>query len=183
MRRGRHWGDREAWSPEDRGERLRGGRHGGRRGMFDNTELQLLLLHLIAEKPRHGYELMRAIEDLSRGAYMPSPGIAYPTLSMLKDLGYITEAEAEAEHARRTFSITAEGRKHLDAHAPAVASLLQRLGAVASDRERTDAAPVRRAMQNLKSALFDKLATDVSRETVLSIAALIDEAAQKIERL
>jgi DNA-binding PadR family transcriptional regulator len=180
MRRGRHWGDRDAWSTEDRGEGRRGGRH-GRRGMFENAELQLLLLHLIQEKPRHGYELMRAIEDLSRGAYLPSPGIAYPTLSMLKDLGYVTEAEAEG--ARRTFAITPEGQKHLEANAPAIATLLQRLGAVASDRERTDAGPVRRAMQNLKTALYDKLAADGSRETALGIAALIDEAAQKIERL
>jgi DNA-binding PadR family transcriptional regulator len=149
--------------------------------LFDNAELQLLLLHLIEEKPRHGYELMRAIEDLSRGAYLPSPGIAYPTLSMLKDQGYVTEAEAEG--ARRTFAITPEGTKYLAAHAAEVTPLLQRLGAVGADRERTDAGPVRRAMQNLKSALYDKLAADGSRETALNIAALIDEAAQKIERL
>jgi DNA-binding PadR family transcriptional regulator len=149
--------------------------------MFDNRELQLLLLHVIDEKPRHGYELMRAIEELSHGAYAPSPGIAYPTLSLLKDLGLVTEAESD--QTRRTFAITAQGRAQLAENAAIVAALLQRLGAAAAVRERTDAAPVRRAMQSLKSALLDKLANDVPRETVLDIATLIDEAAQKIERL
>ena len=65
-----------------------GGRHGrgGRRRMFDSGELRLVLLKLIADQPRHGYDLIRAIEELTNGAYAPSPGVVYPTLTMLQRL-------------------------------------------------------------------------------------------------
>lgn len=149
--------------------------------MFDGGELRLILLHLINEESRHGYDLIRAIESLSRGAYAPSPGVIYPTLTMLRDMGFV--GEPDTDDKRKLFSITAEGKTHLAENAAVVKTLLDRLGAVAQVRERTDAAPVRRAMQNLKNALFDKLAAGADREVVLATAALIDDAAQKIERL
>jgi len=149
--------------------------------MFDGGELRLVLLHLINDEPRHGYDLIRAIESLSNGAYAPSPGVVYPTLTLLRDMGFV--GEPDTEDKRKLFSITPEGRAHLAENAASVATSLERLGAVAKVRERTDAAPVRRAMQNLKSVLLDKLGAGVDRETVLAIAASIDEAAHKIERL
>ncbi len=73
-----------------------GGRgRGGRRRMFDAGELRLVLLKLIADQPRHGYDLIRAIEELTHGAYAPSPGVVYPTLTMLQDMGLIEEAKGE----------------------------------------------------------------------------------------
>src|SRR4051812_30777633 len=62
------------------------GRHGGR--LFDYGELRLLVLAMIAEQPRHGYELMQVIEERTGGSYSPSPGVIYPTLSWLEDMGY-----------------------------------------------------------------------------------------------
>ena len=72
-----------------------GGRGGGRRRMFESGELRLVLLKLIADEPRHGYDLIRAIEELTGGEYAPSPGVVYPTLTMLQDMGLIEEAAGE----------------------------------------------------------------------------------------
>ena len=74
---------------------------GGRRRMFDGGELRLVLLKLIADEPRHGYDLIKAIEEMTGGAYAPSPGVVYPTVSMLEDIGFI--AERESEGAKKLF--------------------------------------------------------------------------------
>src|SRR3546814_11329261 len=99
-----------------------GGR--GRRRMFDGGELRLVLLKLIADDARHGYDLIREIEDLTGGAYAPSPGIVYPTLTLLGDMGSIEEQAAEG--TRKQFAITAAGRAHLDENAEEVAALMTR---------------------------------------------------------
>ena len=161
----------------------RDGEHGGRRRrVFDSGELQLVLLKLIADQPRHGYELIRAIEELTGGAYVPSPGVIYPTLTLLQDMGRIEEAEAEGP--RKPFAITADGTAELLAKKPEVDALFARLAELASMRERTDGGPVRRAMGNLRTVLLDRLGKDgVQSETMHEVAAILDEAARKIERL
>jgi DNA-binding PadR family transcriptional regulator len=165
------WGDSEE-----------GGRGGRRRRVFDSIELRLVLLKLIADQARHGYELIRAIEDLTGGAYAPSPGLVYPTLTMLQEMGQIEEAASDA--ARKAFAITAAGREHLAARQPEVEALFARLAALADARERSDGGPIRRAMQNLRTVLVNKLERDaVKIETVHAVAAIIDDAAQRIERL
>ncbi len=159
-----------------------GGRGGRRQRVFDSSELRLVLLKLIADQPRHGYELIRAIEDLTGGAYVPSPGVVYPTLTLLQEMGHI--AEAAADGARKSFAIAPEGSEHLASRKPEVEALFAGLAALADARERTDGGPVRRAMQNLKMVLMDKLErASVKSETIHDVAALIDEAARKIERL
>ncbi|HEY1413025.1 MAG TPA: PadR family transcriptional regulator, partial [Rhodopila sp.] len=101
---------------------------GGRRGsrLFDYGELRLLVLAMIAEQPRYGYELMKAIEERMGGSYSPSPGVIYPTLSWLEDMGY-TAAEAE-EAGRKRYRITAEGEAFLAANRSAVDDLQARVG-------------------------------------------------------
>ncbi|MDP9424003.1 MAG: PadR family transcriptional regulator, partial [Pseudomonadota bacterium] len=91
---------------------------GGRRGrerkrMFEGGELRLVLLKLIADQPRHGYELIKAIEEMTGGEYAPSPGIVYPTLTYLEEAGYVT---AQADGAKRLYSITGEGRAYLESN-------------------------------------------------------------------
>ena len=149
--------------------------------MFEGGELRLVLLNLIAQEPRHGYDLIRAIERLSRGAYAPSPGVIYPTLTLLQDMGLVGEPDTASQ--RKLFTIAPEGRALLEQNAGLVQTLLERLSAAGEVRERTEVAPVRRAMHNLKSVLFDKLSAGTDEATVLAVAAFIDEAAQKIERL
>jgi len=179
-RRGRHFGHRGRHGFGRDGEPGEG--RGRRRRVFDSGELQLVLLKLIADQPRHGYELIRAIEELTGGAYVPSPGVIYPTLTLLQDMGRIEEAAAEGP--RKAFAVTADGTAELVAKKPEVEALFARLAELASMRERTDGGPVRRAMGNLRTVLLDRLGRDgVQSETMHEVAAILDEAARKIERL
>ncbi len=175
-RHGRGEGGR-GWSEDGPGF----GRGGGRRRMFDGGELRLVLLKLIADKPRHGYDLIRAIEERTGGAYAPSPGIVYPTLTLLSEMGLIDEQLAEG--ARKQFAVTPEGTAHLAEHDAEVVAMLARLDALGAIRERTDAVPIRRAMHNLRSVLMSRLGDGLDKERMLEATALIDEAARKIERL
>ena len=178
--RGRHFGHRGRHGFGRDGEPGEG--RGRRRRVFDSGELQLVLLKLIADQPRHGYELIRAIEELTGGAYVPSPGVIYPTLTLLQDMGRIEEAAAEGP--RKAFAVTADGTAELLAKKPEVEALFARLAELASMRERTDGGPVRRAMGNLRTVLLDRLGRDgVQSETMHEVAAILDEAARKIERL
>jgi DNA-binding PadR family transcriptional regulator len=153
----------------------------GRR-MFDGGELRLVLLKLIEGGPRHGYDLIRAIEELTGGAYAPSPGVVYPTLTLLADMELI--AEQQSEGARKLYGITAAGEAHLAERAEEVAALMARLEGLGEMRERSNRGPVRRAMGNLKSALQAKLrGQDGNDELPHEIAAILDEAVRKIERL
>ena len=171
-----------------RGGRGFGGRgrdgegRGRRRRMFDSGELRLILLKLIADEPRHGYDLIRRIEEMTGGAYAPSPGVIYPTLTLLDDMGQIEAATNEG--ARKLFAITDAGQAELDANRELVDALVARLAAVGEERQRTDGGSVRRAMGNLRNVLVNRLGgRDIDEETLHRVVALIDETAQKIERL
>lgn len=176
MRRGGFFGGRGGWDME-------GEREGGRRQrVFGGDELRLVLLKLISETPRHGYDLIRAIEERTGGAYAPSPGVVYPTLTLLSEMGLI--AEQEAEGARKLFAITPEGTAHLEQHASEVQALFAKLDALGATRDRFDAVPLRRAMHNLRTVLMHRMATGtLDRDKIHEAVALIDEAARKIERL
>lgn len=155
---------------------------GGRRRLFDNGELRLVLLHLIAGAPRHGYDLIRAIEELSGGVYAPSPGVVYPTLTLLTDMGLIDEMANETP--RKLFAVTEAGATHLAENAEAVAAAMAKLAALSARSERVDGMQVRRAMGNLREAVQIRLGRDdIDVATLHAVTALIDEAAQKIERL
>jgi DNA-binding PadR family transcriptional regulator len=160
----------------------RGG-EGGRRGrVFDSGELRLVILKLIEEAPRHGYDLIREIEERTGGAYAPSPGVIYPTLTLLGDMGLIEEAASEG--TKKQFAITEAGSAELAAKADEVKTLLDRLSQMGKQRAKTDGAPIRRAMGNLRAVLQNRLVgDDVTAETLHDVAAILDEAAQKIERL
>jgi DNA-binding PadR family transcriptional regulator len=165
--------------PGGRG-RHRGGR--GRRRMFESGELRLLLLKLIADDPRHGYDLIRAIEDMTGGEYAPSPGIVYPTLTMLQDMGLIEEAEAEG--ARKPFQITDEGREHLEERSEEAEELIERLEELAPDSRQQAGPAIGRAVKNLMTAMSHRISSEGFDEELLhEIAAILDEAAQRIERV
>lgn len=175
-RHGHHHRDRHrpGW------DEARGG--GPRRRLFESGALRLLLLKLIAEQPRHGYELIRAIETMSGGAYVPSPGVVYPTLTLLQEMGLI--AETGSDGGRKTFALADDGTAHLAAHAAELDAVTARLAGLAERREQTDRGPIRRALQNLRAVLMERFdRPDVSPETLHQAAALLDETAQKIERL
>lgn len=150
----------------------------GRRRVFDGGELRLVLLALLEAQPRHGYDLIRAIEERTGGAYAPSPGVVYPALTMLDELGQVDEVKEEG--ARKRFAIAPAGRAHLDERREAAAALLARLDAIGEHRRRSDRAPVGRALANLHLALRNAMGGDPAREP--AIVAILDEAARRIER-
>jgi len=154
-----------------------GGRRGGSR-MFGHGDLKLLLLALIEQQPRHGYELIRIIEDMFHGQYSPSPGAIYPTLTMLEELGY---AEVTNEQGgRKLYAITTAGRAYLDENREAVDAVTARTEHSAKIAAKM-AAPmaVRKAMHALKHALLMR-GSDWSKAEAQRIAEILDRAASDI---
>ena len=162
------------------GGRGRGGSR-GRRRMFEGGELRLVLLKLIADEPRHGYELIKAIEDLTGGDYAPSPGIVYPTLTMLEDMGLI--AEKKSKDSKKIFEATKEGRAHLEENSEEVEELIGRLEEAGSHRRRNHRPEMGRAVGNLMTALKNRVAHEGWNEALLhEVIDILDDAAQRIER-
>jgi DNA-binding PadR family transcriptional regulator len=100
---------------------------------FLAADLQLIILALLAEKPRHGYELIKALEERSGGFYSPSPGTIYPALTYLEEIGYAT---VEENGNRRLYSITDSGRRHLEQNRGIVDAMLNELARIGSKMER-----------------------------------------------
>ena len=177
------WDEVDRFERSERDERIERARRGGRaRRMFDGGELRLVLLKLIADEPRHGYDLIRRIEELTGGAYAPSPGVVYPTLTLLDEMGQIEEQRSEG--AKKRFAVTEAGRAELAAKQAEVDALIARLTELGAHRHRSERSPVRRAMGNLREAVANRVGRgDFSDDTLHDIAALIDEVAQKVERL
>ena len=130
---GKRWAGRR-FGRFGEGPRWGGRGEGGGRGdwfrvgrMLAQGDLKLLALALIAEQPRHGYELIKLIEEKTRGAYSPSPGVVYPTLTFLEEAGYVT---AEAEGAKKRYTITEEGRAYLEENRDIADMVLARLAAI-----------------------------------------------------
>ena len=178
------WGDFGRGFGSDFGsDSPRGGPGGprGRRRMFGGGELRLLLLKLIADEPRHGYQLIKAIEELTGGDYAPSPGIVYPTLSMLEDQGFVSETHSP--DSKRTFDATDEGRAYLAENQAEADKLLERLTAM--DKGKTEQRPeIGRAIGNMMHALKNRVSRDGWNEALLKdVVDILDDAAKKIERL
>src|SRR3954447_19199471 len=151
MRGGRGW--QGNWGPFhfDFNDEGRGGPRGRRsRRMFESGELRLVLLKLISDAPRHGYNLIREIEELTGGEYARSPGIIYPTLSLLMDEGLIEQLDGPG--VRRAYGATDEGRAHLEENKDEVEALFDRLKDMKPD-ERNAGPAIGRAVKNLMTAL------------------------------
>src|SRR4051794_37151549 len=103
------------------GDMMRAGR------MLAQGDLRLLALALIADQPRHGYEIIKVLEDKTAGWYAPSPGIVYPTLTYLEEASYVT---AQADGAKKLYTITDTGRAHLEENRDFVDAVLERFAAI-----------------------------------------------------
>lgn len=160
-------------------------RGGGRSGLgrfFAHGDLRLVILHLIAEKPRHGYEIIKAVEERVGGAYSPSPGVIYPTLTLLEELGYVT-VDTAGEGGRKLHTITEQGQAYLAANRPALDALLARMDEAARTHGSGPAPQILRAMENLKLALRLRLSRGpLSAEQADAVAATLDAAAIQVER-
>jgi DNA-binding PadR family transcriptional regulator len=154
-------------------------RRGG--GVLDRGDLRYVLLALIAEKPRHGYELIKAVEDSFAGRYSPSPGVVYPTLTLLDELGYLRPQTIEG--TRKLYALTTEGAAFLAANRAIVDAILARMAEASRDGEIAGPAPeIRRAMHNLEAALAIRLGRGpLDAEAARTVAGMLDRCAAAIE--
>ena len=171
------FGGNFGWDEDGAGRRGRGPR--GR--MFGSGELRLVLLKLIADEPRHGYQLIKAIEELTQGAYAPSPGVVYPTLSLLADEGAVKETEGEG--SRKAFAITEQGQTELSEKAAEVERILARLTERAEGHRRGPPPQIARALGNLMMVLRQRKHEEPAAELHNAIVDILDDAAKRIERL
>ena len=163
------------------GRRWRGGGEGRDGRQFDSGDLRLVILAMLAEKPRHGYEIIKAIGDRVGGDYSPSPGVVYPTLSMIEDMGYATTAQEQG--GRKLYTLTAEGEAFLADNKAQVDAIFARLDGADSLR-RGDLAPIFRAMENLRMAVRLRVRHSDAKTTIVqAVADALDAAAKAIERL
>ncbi len=160
-----------------RGERGAGGGREAR--LFEHGDLRLVISALLAEKPRYGYEIIKDLEDRVGGGYSPSPGVVYPTLTLLEELGHAAVSEERA--GRKLYTLTPEGTAALDANRAAAAAVLARIDAGSAAR-RGPPAPVVRALENLQVAVRLRLkGQEATPEQVRAIADAIDAAARRVE--
>ena len=160
--------------------------HAARRGrgrfgrILEHGDLRFVVLALIAEQPRHGYELIKALEEKSGGAYRPSAGVVYPTLNLLEDEGLIRPVDGE--DGRKQFDITPAGREALAKNQRMVDEVFARLTEVAESAS-ASRPRVARAMANLGMALQERLSRrPITNEEVDRIVAMIDDTAAAIEK-
>jgi DNA-binding PadR family transcriptional regulator len=175
-----------------------GGRAFGMGRKLASIDLQLLILGLLAEKPRHGYEIIKALDERSKGFYIPSPGMVYPALTYLEEIGHAT---VEAVGARKLYHITDTGKEHLDGNRGTADALFAQFGRVGErmdrvrramraeeagegdseerrEHERRGSKELQRARRELKAALLDKW--DSPREEQQRIAEILKRAAAQI---
>jgi DNA-binding PadR family transcriptional regulator len=179
---GRH--ARRHWQGEEplgfRHSRWGRSRFGGAR-YFEQGDLRYVVLALVAEKPRHGYDIIKDIEERFGGAYSPSPGVIYPLLTMLEELGHVSLNSSEG--GKKLYAVTPAGEAELKENDQLVSALFARMADV-RDRHAGGRAPqIVRAMENLRLALRLKVEQGpVSEQQAEKIAAALDAATQAIER-
>jgi DNA-binding PadR family transcriptional regulator len=194
-----HWATGRMRRRRFGGHGFGGGRHGMGDGdtmragrMLAHGDLRLIALALIAEQPRHGYEIIKLLEEKTSDWYSPSPGIVYPTLTYLEDVGYVT---VQTEGSKKLYSITDEGRAHLEQNRDLVDSVLDRLAAIGervarmrrmqgNDREdeRGSRLPplVDAALDNLRDVAAKRLEGDADAEP--RVVEILARAATDLKR-
>ncbi len=168
------------------GETHARGLHSPRGGrVFSHGGLRFVLLQLINDKPSHGYELIKLIEDRLGGSYSPSPGTVYPTLTLLEEQGFLRVEEADTG-GRKRYGITDAGQTFLAENRVTVDAMLARMnGGVDGVGPRGGRPPqVMRAIENLKLAMRMRLSREaLTPEQANAFAALLDHTAQQLEQI
>ena len=184
MRRRRFGGGFGGRHGKGDGEMMRAGR------MLAHGDLRLIALALIAEQPRHGYEIIKVLEEKTSGWYAPSPGIVYPTLTYLEEAGYVT---AQAEGAKKLYTITDEGRAYLEGNRDFVDAVLERLATVGErarrrrdESERDRDGPrvsrlVRAAFDDLRELAAERIRSDAEAEA--KVVEVLARAASELRKL
>lgn len=174
------WGERGE-RPERHGPGHRGGPF-GRGRFFDNGVLRLVVLALIVEQPRHGYEIIKEIEERTGGAYAPSAGVIYPTLTLLEETGQIEVTNSEGN--KKLYAATDSGRATVEENRAAIDAVLARFAEAGSDRRPERDPRLIRAVENMRLALHLKTQNgNLTPEQIDALAGLLDETARKIEQI
>jgi DNA-binding PadR family transcriptional regulator len=161
------------------------GRHGfkgyGRREgrMFGSGDLRYVILQLISEKPSYGYEIIKSIQERLGGNYAPSPGVVYPMLTMLEEMGH---ASVIPEGTRKLYTITEEGAKSLAENKDMVDALFARIENLRQEYNRQRPQQIERAVENLRMALRMKMGS-LTQEQINTVTDILDAAAKQIERI
>jgi DNA-binding PadR family transcriptional regulator len=146
---------------------------------FGAGDLRYVILQLIAEKPSHGYEIIKSIGERLGGGYAPSPGVVYPMLTMLEEMGHATVV---TDGARKLYSITEEGSKALAENKALVDAIFARMDRTRSEQGTERAPQIERAIANFKMTLTMKTGP-LTAEQIHAITDIIDAAAKQIERV
>lgn len=156
-------------------------RGSGRRGrLLNHGDLRLIVLSLIAERPRHGYDIIKAVEEKLGGAYAPSPGVIYPTLTMLEELGHVS---VTTEDNKKSYTLTPEGRGYLDVHKASVEQLETKMGTICKAFGQGPSPEIVRAMENLRLALHLRMTKGpMEADKARDVANALDTVALLIER-
>ncbi len=160
--------------------RPRGRWRGGR--MFEQGDLRFVILRLLEDKPRHGYEIIKALEERFGGAYVPSPGVVYPTLQLLEDLGY-ARVVPESE-GKKTYEITDTGRAYLAENRDTVDSIFERISRLMGHFLDEPMTEVHGAFRRVGKATYSRATDAVQNPAVLKqIVEVLDRAAREIEAI
>lgn len=166
----------EFWGGPRGGHRRRTGR------IFEQGDLKYVILRLLEEKPRHGYEVIKELEDRFNGVYSPSPGTVYPTLTMLEDLGYAKVTQDEG--GRKVYEITPEGSAYLAAHSTTVDSIFEKIARFVEGILDTPMLELNASFRRLGKAAYGQASRDVNDTARLQrIREIIDRAASELEQL
>jgi len=164
------------WGGHGRGRGFRRGR------VFEQGDLKYVILKMLAEKPRHGYEIIKELEDRVGGTYSPSAGTVYPTLTLLEDLGYASVTPEES--GKKVYSITPEGQKYLEENKGAVEDIFERISDLGSSFLSESVMEINRAFGRLARATYTTVPWQTGDKTIASeLKSILERAADEIDAL
>jgi DNA-binding PadR family transcriptional regulator len=160
----------------------RGRPHGRAARFFEQGDLKYVILRLLEEKPRHGYDIIKELESRFGGSYAPSPGTVYPTLTMLEDLGYARVVPEEG--GKKIYEITDEGRKHLAEHSSTVDDIFDRIARFVEGFTDEPMTELNRAFQRLARATYKTATSHISdKDRIQRLREIIQRAADEIDAI
>jgi DNA-binding PadR family transcriptional regulator len=163
------------------GGRRRGGPFRGGR-MFEQGDLKYVILQLLSEKPRHGYEVIKALEERFAGAYAPSAGTVYPTLSLLEDMGYASVTLEDG--GKKIYTITDEGRKYLEQNQGAVDDIFERIAELGASFLSDGMMDINRAMGAVGRATYAPASRYFrDKDKVAKVKEALERAAREIDEI
>ncbi len=160
----------------------RRGMHGRAARFFEQGDLKYVILRLLEEKPRHGYDIIKELESRFGGQYAPSPGTVYPTLTMLEDMGYARVVPEEG--GKKIYEITDEGRRHLAEHSSTVDDIFARIARFVEGFTDAPMTELNQAFQRLAKATYKTATSQIrDKDTIERLRDIIRKAADEVEQV